>query len=176
MKAVIKHLIRESNSDREGNSFTILGELSGNLEGAFDQLICFVPGMLALGAHGETAASHLNLAKSLLETCLFLYRDQPTGLAPERVYFKINETLSQKRKILQEAGRFEKDPLPPSARAEYYMTEKKFPLRPETLESLFYLYRFTRDEKYREWGWEIWEAFETYLKVSVSKKTNWVMD
>ena len=37
--------------------------------------------------------------------------------------------------------------------------------RPETVESLFYLYRLTRDERYREWGWNIFQAFEKYTKV-----------
>ncbi len=31
-------------------------------------------------------------------------------------------------------------------------------LRPETVESLFYLYRFTKDEKYRDWGWNIFQV------------------
>lgn len=38
-------------------------------------------------------------------------------------------------------------------------------LRPETVESLFYLYRLTGDNKYREWGWKIFQAFETYAKL-----------
>ncbi|KAL7590236.1 hypothetical protein Lser_V15G37178 [Lactuca serriola] len=38
-------------------------------------------------------------------------------------------------------------------------------LRPETLESLFVLYRITEDSKYHEWGWSIFEAFEKYTKV-----------
>ncbi len=38
-------------------------------------------------------------------------------------------------------------------------------LRPETVESLFVLYRLTKDEQYREWGWKIFQAFERYAKV-----------
>lgn len=33
-------------------------------------------------------------------------------------------------------------------------------LRPETVESLFYLWRFTNNEMYRDWGWNIFQAFE----------------
>ena len=32
--------------------------------------------------------------------------------------------------------------------------EKYYILRPETIESYFYLWRLTKDQKYREWGWE----------------------
>ncbi|RLN28878.1 hypothetical protein C2845_PM05G09400 [Panicum miliaceum] len=38
-------------------------------------------------------------------------------------------------------------------------------LRPETVESLFVLHRITEDPKYREWGWQIFQAFEKYTKV-----------
>lgn len=38
-------------------------------------------------------------------------------------------------------------------------------LRPETVESLFYMYRFTQDKKYREWGWQIFLAFMKYTKI-----------
>ncbi len=37
--------------------------------------------------------------------------------------------------------------------------------RPEEVESLFYMYRFTRDQKYRAWGWNIFQAFEKHTKV-----------
>ncbi|KAI9289547.1 glycoside hydrolase [Umbelopsis sp. AD052] len=37
-------------------------------------------------------------------------------------------------------------------------------LRPETVESLYVLYRITGDPKYQEYGWEIFEAIEKYCK------------
>ena len=37
-------------------------------------------------------------------------------------------------------------------------------LRPETVESLFYLWRATRDPKYREWGWDIFRAFQAHSR------------
>ena len=38
------------------------------------------------------------------------------------------------------------------------MDQTKYILRPETVESVFVLYRVTGDEKYREIGWKIFEA------------------
>ena len=38
-------------------------------------------------------------------------------------------------------------------------------LRPETLESLFYMYRITGDKVYRDWGWQIFQAFEKHTKI-----------
>ena len=39
-------------------------------------------------------------------------------------------------------------------------------LRPEVVESIFMLYRTTNDTLYRDMGWSIFQAFETYSKVS----------
>jgi hypothetical protein len=37
--------------------------------------------------------------------------------------------------------------------------------RPETVESLFYMWRITGDEMYREWGWEMFKSFMKYSAV-----------
>lgn len=39
-------------------------------------------------------------------------------------------------------------------------------LRPETVESLFYLHRLTGERKYQDWGWEILQSFNKYTRVS----------
>ena len=38
-------------------------------------------------------------------------------------------------------------------------------LRPETVESLFMLWRATGDRRYREWGWELFQSFERHCRV-----------
>lgn len=45
-------------------------------------------------------------------------------------------------------------------------------LRPETVESLFYLYRFTKDSKYRDWGWDILQSFNKHAKVKTTHSSN----
>ena len=32
--------------------------------------------------------------------------------------------------------------------------EKYYILRPEVVETYFYMWRYTKDQKYRDWGWE----------------------
>jgi len=38
-------------------------------------------------------------------------------------------------------------------------------LRPETVESLWYMYQITGDKKYQDWGWEIFQSFMKYTRV-----------
>ncbi|KAI9910342.1 hypothetical protein PsorP6_011158 [Peronosclerospora sorghi] len=105
-----------------------------------DHLAFFVPGMLSLGTLFETEdhvknAKHLDLAEKLMKTCYEFYHHQPTGLSPDVVSFP-----------------------------EMRVVNPQYHLRPETIESLFYLYRVTKNSKYRELGWEIFRALETHAK------------
>lgn len=39
-------------------------------------------------------------------------------------------------------------------------------LRPETVESLMYLWRFTGNKTYQDWGWNIFQAFEKNCRIN----------
>jgi mannosyl-oligosaccharide alpha-1,2-mannosidase len=106
-----------------------------------DHLACFVPGMLVLGAQGDVAPRYLALAADLSDTCVQMYAGTATGLAPELVNFRDGRDM------------FTND------RSAHNL------LRPETVESLFYLYRKTGDERYREQGWAIFTAFEAHCRL-----------
>ena len=38
-------------------------------------------------------------------------------------------------------------------------------LRPEAIESYFLMWRLTKDQKYRDWGWEMVQALDKNCKV-----------
>ena len=111
---------------REEAGLTYIAELkNGREERKMDHLVCFVPGLLALGAQHipEHKDEHMALAAKLTETCYNMYSRQKTGLAPEFVTFRGGKINVGARHNL---------------------------LRPETVESLFLMWRFTKDPKYRE--------------------------
>lgn len=39
-------------------------------------------------------------------------------------------------------------------------------LRPEFIESLWYFYQLTGNATYQDWGWQIFQGFENYTKVT----------
>uniref|UniRef100_A0A2D4HPA9 alpha-1,2-Mannosidase n=4 Tax=Colubroidea TaxID=34989 RepID=A0A2D4HPA9_MICLE len=45
------------------------------------------------------------------------------------------------------------------------LSDRYYILRPEVVESYFYLWRLTHDPKYREWGWEAVQALEKFCRV-----------
>lgn len=172
MKGVRHLLVRKSIP----NGLTFVGELPSGSNGAFspkmDHLVCFLPGTLALGAtKGITKKKamednlltfkdleNLKLAEDLAETCFEIYAVTSTGLAPEIAYFHTEEYFEGGLDGGNKSSRYINDIIIKHA-------DRHNLLRPETVESLFVLYRITEDPKYREWGWQIFEAFETHTKV-----------
>ncbi|KAG1326879.1 Mannosyl-oligosaccharide 1,2-alpha-mannosidase MNS1 [Cocos nucifera] len=125
------------------SSFTYICEKNGgSLSDKMDELACFVPGMLALGSSGygpEKAEKFLSLAKELSWTCYNFYQSTPTKLAGENYYFHGGEDMN--------------------------VGTSWNILRPETVESLVYLWRFTGNKTYQDWGWDIFQAFEKNSRI-----------
>ncbi|KAM3825612.1 endoplasmic reticulum mannosyl-oligosaccharide 1,2-alpha-mannosidase isoform 3-T3 [Vipera latastei] len=150
VEGVKMHLLRKSYPKR----LTFVGELAhGRFSAKMDHLVCFLPGVLALGAHNGLPADHLTLAAELAETCHQMYVQVETGLSPEIVHFNMHPQKDRKDVEIKTADRHNL-------------------LRPETVESLFYLYRFTGDKKYQDWGWEILQSFNKYTRVPTGGYTS----
>ncbi|XP_037706815.1 endoplasmic reticulum mannosyl-oligosaccharide 1,2-alpha-mannosidase isoform X2 [Choloepus didactylus] len=143
VKGIRTHLLQQS----EPSKLTFVGELAhGQFRPKMDHLVCFLPGTLALGVHHGLPAEHLELAKALMETCYQMNRQMETGLSPEIAHFN---TYPQ--------GKLQDVQVKPADRHNL--------LRPETVESLFYLHRLTGDPKYQDWGWEILQSFNTHARI-----------
>jgi len=126
-----------------------VGEILGggkDFKPKMDELVCFLPGTLALGAHLGLPKGHQKLAEELAYTCYLTFARQPTFLAPEISYFNYE----------------------PGSTKDFYVkpNDAHYLLRPETVESLFYLYYFSGNKTYQDWGWQIFQGIETYTKVS----------
>ncbi|KAJ7968933.1 alpha-1,2-Mannosidase [Quillaja saponaria] len=169
----VRHLLVQKSIP---NGLVFVGELPFGSQGAFspkmDHLVCFLPGTLALGAtKGITKENamrnnmlnfedleNLKLAEDLAKTCFEMYAVTSTGLAPEIAYFHTEEYSEEGLDGGNKSSDYVHDIIIKPA-------DRHNLLRPETVESLFVLYRITEDPKYREWGWEIFQAFEKYTRV-----------
>ena len=86
-------LVKQSEPSR----LTFVGELHGNtFFPKMDHLVCFFPGLLALGAHNGLPETHMHLAKELIYTCYQMYEQMPTGLSPEIVQFNLKPGMGGK--------------------------------------------------------------------------------
>ncbi|CAO3629393.1 unnamed protein product [Mucor fragilis] len=164
----------------------------GKVEDTMDHLTCFVPGMLAMGSKLLNRPEDMTIAKGILDTCIYMYRSSNTNLSPDvwtidndefMPYSKytFGKTKEQVNKLgawwNKLAGPAATDQVePPNTKNRTLDAVAKLPLgwvvsndaryllRPETLESLFVLYRITGDPRYQEYGWEIYQGIENYCK------------
>lgn len=142
VEAIEKHLIKKS---RGGLVF--IGEWkNGHLERKMGHLACFAGGMFALGADGsrkDKAGHYLELGAEIARTCHESYDRTALKLGPES--FKFDGAVEA---------------------VAVRQAEKYYILRPEVIETYWYLWRFTHDPRYRQWGWEAALAIEKSCRVS----------
>jgi len=115
-----------------------------------DHLVCFMPGVLALGAYTDPdgldsprAQRDLELAKALMYTCYEMYHRMPSGISGEYVEFRGKNDFIVPHHV------------------HFYI------LRPETAESLFVLHQLTGDSIYADWAWNIWQSINKHCKKGV---------
>ena len=145
MNSVRKHLLDVSTRDH----LAYFGEIkSGRFEKKMDHLACFTGGLLALTSthvtelDQETRDLYLDLAKNITNTCHESYIRTSTGIGPESFHFE----------------RADQEAMAVKTNEKYYL------LRPEVIEAYFYLWRSTKDEKYRDWAWEAVRAIEIHCR------------
>uniref|UniRef100_A0A8C3RJA4 alpha-1,2-Mannosidase n=1 Tax=Chelydra serpentina TaxID=8475 RepID=A0A8C3RJA4_CHESE len=135
------HLIRKSSG-----GLTYIAEWKGGLlEHKMGHLTCFAGGMFALGADGalnDKTGRHIELGAEIARTCHESYDRTSMKLGPEAFRFDGGVEAIATRQ-----------------------NEKYYILRPEVIETYMYMWRFTHDPKYRQWGWEAVEALEQHCRV-----------
>eukprot|EP00744_Colponema_vietnamica_P017023 GILI01023902.1.p1 GENE.GILI01023902.1~~GILI01023902.1.p1 ORF type:complete len:441 (-),score=66.33 GILI01023902.1:36-1190(-) len=128
-----------------GNLLYLAEHRAKSFHHKMDHLACFAGGMFALlsselpDLSEEEAANILKLGGDLTETCVKMYTLQATGVSPEFVEFPAGTDMVNGQ--------------------GFYI------LRPEAIESVFYMYRYTHDPKWRDYGWAMFRAIDRYCKV-----------
>lgn len=116
-----------------------------------------------LGGWGQKEDDEMKLAIELTKTCWGMYKIMATGLAPEITFFEIEDPPHMQADGILASAEIENEEDAPW-RSDYTIKPQDSHnlQRPETVESLFYMWRITGDEMYREWGWEIFTSFVKY--------------
>nr|POF13810.1 mannosyl-oligosaccharide 1,2-alpha-mannosidase [Quercus suber] len=179
LAGIEKHLIIPTSKSKMNIVAELPQGIGGPLSPKMDHLVCFLPGSIALGATGGLTeaearklrtwtpqkAHEMKLARELMKTCWGMYDVTDTGLAPEIVWFEADEISLRPKSGQRSMPQLARSGNTRSAWKEDYQIK---PLdahnlqRPETVESLFMMWRITRDPIYREWGWKIFKAFQKH--------------
>jgi len=107
-------------------------------------------------AHYDLRELHLLAATGLAESCWLMYADQPTGLGPEMVLMHgggpwidaLDRWKARSgRGMPPGVGEKEPQPIPGWETRDYNIRNANYYLRPETIESLYMMWRVTGDPK-----------------------------
>jgi mannosyl-oligosaccharide alpha-1,2-mannosidase len=118
-------------------------------------LVCFAGGMLALGGRLFDNASHLDIGRKISDGCVWTYKNAPNGIMPEVFSMPSCPTWSECAYTL-----------PTGSGPFSTVDDGRYVLRPEAIESVFYMYRITGESKYQDIAWEMFQAIETHTRTT----------
>ncbi|KAF9244675.1 glycoside hydrolase [Melanogaster broomeanus] len=162
----------------------------GNPSRKLEHLSCFLPGLLALGARTLALPPadqelHEWAAQGLAYTCYLSYADSATGLGPEEMIMDALPTsgsndnprfagrwIDRVRTWIKDGrpggvppGLHEPVPTKTGPR-DYRVKSPLYLLRPEAVESFYLLWRTTGDERWRDRGWEVFQAINNHTRTT----------
>ncbi|KAF4624655.1 hypothetical protein G7Y89_g13513 [Cudoniella acicularis] len=149
-----------------------------DLDPQVQHLSCFAGGMVGLGSKIFSSPSDLPIAQKLVDGCIWAYKNMPSGIMPE--VFKMTpcvletgcewDTSEWKKEVMVEnesigpanlgekIGEFK---LVPGVTS---ITDRRYVLRPEAIESIFVLYRITGSVGLLDSAWDMFSAIEKHTK------------
>jgi len=123
-------------------------------------LACFDGGNFILGGLVLKKQKYIDFGLALVNGCENTYNSTLTGIGPESFRWVQSDTPTNDKS----------NPPPPAsqaafyAKAGFYITDSSYLLRPEVIESFYYAFRATGDQKYRDWAWSAFVAINKFAK------------
>ncbi|GJJ68178.1 hypothetical protein EMPS_00524 [Entomortierella parvispora] len=158
MDSMQKYLVSFPSDGSE--DFAIVGTVASSTKEVTpsqEHLACFVAGSLAMGSKYLDRPRYMEMAQKVAQACYLTYHHSKTGLGPEAAKFEVAPDSKGKLFVVDQESFFS----PKESRPEYI-------LRPETIESLWILYRLTGEKKYQDQAWEIFQALERSCKTDIA--------
>jgi hypothetical protein len=121
---------------------------------------CFDGGNFILAGLTLKQQKYVDFGLSLVNGCHNTYSSTLTKLGPESFRWTTFPNLNPTT-----------NPPPPTgqaafyAKAGFYISNGAYILRPEVIESFYYAFRATGDQKYRDWAWEAFVAINETCRV-----------
>ncbi|KAK4033265.1 glycoside hydrolase [Parachaetomium inaequale] len=132
-----------------------------NLDPETEHLACFVGGTFALAGRLFQSEEDVEVGARLTRGCVYAYKSFATGMMPERLNMIPCERdkpcmWDEERWVEERAKRPEYKPHLPKG----FTTAKdpRYILRPEAIESVFYMWRITGDAEWQEAAWDMFQA------------------
>ncbi|KAL4973714.1 glycoside hydrolase [Aspergillus desertorum] len=125
---------------------------SVGLEPRTEHFACFVGGMYALAGKLFSNETYLATGRKVTDGCIWYYENSPQGIMPEAFTVPSCPSVAE-------------CPWDETRQGIYtFVRDGHYALRPEAVESIFYMWRITGEERYREAAWRMFDAIEAVTK------------
>ncbi|OQV02666.1 hypothetical protein CLAIMM_07822 [Cladophialophora immunda] len=166
-----------------------------NIEPQAQHLACFVSGMVGIGAKIFSRPDELDVARRLIDGCVWAYNAMPSGLMPETFHMiacqigtndpppgkcdwtddKWYEGVSRKHAATQGTASMSAvdrgKKLVQQRRLFPGFTDhgdNRYILRPEAIESVFIMYRITGDPGYQDIAWKMFQSIQKATRTPIA--------
>ena len=134
-----------------------------------EHLTCFVGGTYGLAGKLLAREDYIDLGSRLTNGCVWAYDAFETNIMPENSELMPCDNLDgpcpyDSRKVPKERAK----KLPEGF---VRVRDSKYMLRPEAIESVFYMWRITGDHTWREAAWRMWEGIVKETETEVAFAT-----
>ncbi|CAF3647475.1 unnamed protein product [Fusarium graminearum] len=123
------------------------------LTAEMQHLTCFIGGTYALAGKLVSRADLVDLGSRLTAGCVWAYDAFPTNIMPEIAELEACESITSKCRWSDKPVE-KKDKLPEGF---VRVRNSEYRLRPEAIESVFYMWRITGDDVWRTAAWRMWD-------------------
>jgi mannosyl-oligosaccharide alpha-1,2-mannosidase len=114
-------------------------------------LACFDGGNFILAGQVLDLQKYIDFGLALVEGCHETYARTATKIGPEQFSWNTSALPANQSAFYNASG--------------FYITDPSYSLRPEVIESYYYAYRATKDEKYQDWAWDAFVAINSTTRV-----------
>ncbi|KAM5352320.1 hypothetical protein ACJ41O_005043 [Fusarium nematophilum] len=159
LEAAKKHLLYRPRNPQDLNilmagTAVVEHEGESTLTAEMQHLTCFIGGTYALAGKLLSRKDFLDLGSRLTAGCVWAYDSFPTNIMPEVSQLEACPSIDGKCRWDDHPVR-QKDKLP---KGFARVRDSRYLLRPEAIESVFYMWRITGDEVWREAAWRMWQG------------------
>lgn len=153
MDTAIEHTLFRPMVPDKADILVATGNNNGQRDNIGQHLACFAGGMFALGGRIFDNHTHLDTGRRLTDGCAWAYRNAPNGIMPELFKLEACPTLSECDYNPTSESSAETSPFSS-------VLDGRYILRPEAIESVFYMYRITGESRYQDIAWDMFQAID----------------
>lgn len=159
LDTAVKHLLYRPMNPQDRNILMAGNALKrvdndNELSPEMQHLTCFIGGTYALAGKLLSRPDFVDLGSRLTAGCVWAYDAFPTNIMPEVAMLEACESIDGKCLWADHPVKNMGD-LPDGFKQ---LRDPRYMLRPEAIESVFYMWRITGDEEWRDAAWRMWEG------------------